>query len=281
MKAGTKISMSNRTINQKAVWGGLLFIVAGILSQVAPARAQVAYTIAPPPFQTALDDSGNIIVGGCIWTYAAGTTTPIATYSNNAGSANSNPIVADYAGRFTAYLIAGTNYKFVFESACTAPAHGSTLRTADNIAGVPSSAATTDTTGTAGETISVGQCAYLSDGSGGKTGGSWYKCDTANAYSNTLPVVGLAPAAITIGTTGTIRLAGPVTGLSALTVGSDYFVGASGAIAATLPNGNRYLGRADTTSSLVVGTNPRPPIQTWADDFRLTLTTATCITRPT
>lgn len=253
-------------------------IVAGILLQAAPVLSQTAYTIMPTPFQTALDNSGNIIVSGCIWTYAAGTTTPITTYSNNSGSANSNPIQADFAGRFTAYLIAGTNYKFVYESACSPPSHGTTLRTADNIAGSAASSATTDVTGIAGETISAGQCAYLSDGSGGKTSGSWFKCDTANAYSNGLPVVGMAPAAITSGNSGTIRIAGPVTGLSALSVGADYFVGSSGAISATIPNGNRYLGRADTTTSLVLAPNPRAPFESWADDFRLSLTTGTCVT---
>lgn len=252
-----------------------LAILLLFLPSVASAQN---YTISPSPFLTALDNSGNIINGACIWTYLAGTTTPATTYSDNAGTTNSNPIRSDSAGRFTAFLIAGTAYKFVYESSCTPPSHGTTLRTADNISGVPSSSATVDVTGTAAETISAGFCAYLSDGSGSKTAGSWYKCDSANAYSSFQPMIGIAPSAISSGTTGTIRLAGPVTGLSSLTIGADYYIGSSGAISATIPNGQRFIARADSATSLVVGGNPRPAVQPWINDFRLSLTTATCVT---
>lgn len=256
-----------------------LFMLAAILLQVAPARAQV-YTIAPSPFQTALDDSGNIIVNGCVWTYAAGTSSAINTYSNNAGALNSNPIIADYAGRFTVYLLAGTNYKFVYESACAPPAHGTTMRSQDNVAGVPAAAATVDVTGTAGEAISAGQCAYLSDGSGAKAAGQWFKCDAANAYSNTSPEVGMTISAIASASSGTIRLQGLVSGLSSLSIGQEYFIGTAGAITSTAPVTSRHLGHADTAGSLVLTADPPPPqmLDNGINDFRLTLTTAVPVT---
>ena len=46
------------------------------------------------------DSSGNPLTGGLLYSYAAGTTTPQATYTSSAGStAHTNPIVLDAAGR--------------------------------------------------------------------------------------------------------------------------------------------------------------------------------------
>ena len=112
---------------------------------VSSAAAQT-YSLAPPPYQTVLNNSGDKVSNACVWTYAAGTTTPIATYSDASGTANTNPIRTDSAGRFTAYLVPGTGYKFVYELPCTPPGHGVVLRTADNVAGTPS--ASVVTTGT-------------------------------------------------------------------------------------------------------------------------------------
>ena len=47
-----------------------------------------------------LDNSGNVLTGGKIYTYLAGTTTPATTYtSSNGVTANSNPIILNSAGR--------------------------------------------------------------------------------------------------------------------------------------------------------------------------------------
>lgn len=243
-------------LNTKPIRAIVLLI--GLLGMASVASAQ-SYTISPSPFLTALDNSGHIINGGCVWTYVAGTTTAATTYADTMGTPNSNPIRSDSAGRFTAFLVAGQSYKFVYESACTPPSHGTTLRTADNIAGVPAAAATVDVTGTAGETISAGQCAYLSDGSGGKAAGQWYKCDNTNTYSSTTPLVGIAPSAIASAAAGTIRIAGEVTGLATL-VGATYYVGTAGAITTVAPTNYRPIGQADTASSLVVASAPGPVV---------------------
>jgi hypothetical protein len=101
-------------------------------------------TLTPSPYLTALDNSGNIISGACVWTYSAGTTTPVATYTDSAlAVANANPIIADSAGRYVAYLVNGASYKFVMENIpCSAVSHGTTLKSVDNIKAVP----TADTT---------------------------------------------------------------------------------------------------------------------------------------
>ena len=111
-------------------WITLAFGVAII---VVALSAQTGI-ISPSPFLTVLDNSGRTVNNACVWTYAAGTTTPIATYTDQALSVpNTNPIRSDSAGRFTAFLVQGTSYKFVYEAPCTPPAHGSVYRTADNI----------------------------------------------------------------------------------------------------------------------------------------------------
>lgn len=209
-------------------------------------------TYAPDPFEQYFDNNGNPLNAGKIETYIAGTSTPVATYSDvGLTTPNANPIILDSAGRPSSgaiFLTPGVSYKFILKTSA-----GVTIATRDNIAAVPTSATTVDVTGTAGETITAGQAVYLSDGSGAKTPGQWYKADTTNTFSSTFPMIGMAPAAITSGTTGAIRLQGQVTGLSALTVGADYFLSTAGLITTSAPANKRFIGRADSTTSLVVG----------------------------
>src|SRR5438094_8736310 len=256
----------------------LLLIVIAVSHGIQAATG----TITPSPFQLILDSAGNPVNAGCIWTYTAGTSTPVATYTDVALSvANANPIIASTAGRFTAFLTPGQSYKFTYENTpCSASSHGSTLVTADNIAATPASAANVDTTGTAGEAITAGPVAYLSDGSGGKTPGQWYKADSANPYSSTTNLIAMIPTAISSGATGTIRITGAVTGLSSLTVGATYYVSTTGALTSTAPTNRRVVGQADTATSLVLVGNPGPTINlnSALACGRLTLTTATPVT---
>lgn len=60
-----------------------------------------------------IDDDGTPLAGGFLSTYASGTTTPLATYEDQAGLAtNTNPIVLDAAGRCNLWL--GTS-EYTFE----------------------------------------------------------------------------------------------------------------------------------------------------------------------
>jgi hypothetical protein len=63
-------------------------------------------------------NSGNVLTGGKLYTYLAGTTTPTPTYTTSAGNvARTNPIVLDAAGRVPSggeiWLTEGIQYKFV------------------------------------------------------------------------------------------------------------------------------------------------------------------------
>jgi hypothetical protein len=83
------------------------------------------------------DNNGIILSGGKIFTYAAGTTTPQATYTSATGvTPHANPIVLDSAGRVPGgeiWLTDGLVYKFVIETATAV-----LIGTYDNITGVNS-----------------------------------------------------------------------------------------------------------------------------------------------
>lgn len=104
------------------------------------------------------DNNGNPLTGGKLYTYAAGTTTPQATYTSAAGSTfHTNPIVLDAAGRVPGsseiWLADNQIYKFVLKDS-----NDVLLATWDQITGVNSNFVnyTTETevqTATAGQTV--------------------------------------------------------------------------------------------------------------------------------
>lgn len=60
------------------------------------------------------DDVGNVLSGGLVYAFLAGTDTPTDTYTTSAlNVANANPVVLDAAGRATIYLDPSINYKFI------------------------------------------------------------------------------------------------------------------------------------------------------------------------
>lgn len=67
----------------------------------------------PPFFELQFFDSNGIpLAGGQLYSYAAGTTTPLATYTDStAGTPNANPIILDSAGRCSMWL-GNAVYKF-------------------------------------------------------------------------------------------------------------------------------------------------------------------------
>jgi len=212
----------------------------------------MAGTLTPTPFQTVLDTDGVAVSGALIYTYVGGTTTNAATYTTSALTvANANPIVADAAGRFVAYLPAGGNFKFLYKTAA-----GATIEEQDNILSVPGAAVNLDIEGTVGEAVTAGQVCYLSSGAEATplTPGLWYLTDADAAATSTLPQsVGIAVSAIAINTAGTIRLAGTATTASAVVVGSTYYASATaGALTATAPALPRQVGVALTTSTLLL-----------------------------
>lgn len=72
--------------------------------------------ISPTPKQQFFDAAGNPLIGGKLYSYAAGTSTPLATYTDYSGGiANSNPIVLDARGEANVWLAGSSAYKFVLK----------------------------------------------------------------------------------------------------------------------------------------------------------------------
>lgn len=85
--------------------------------------------LAPEPKAQFLDANGAPLAGGKVYTYAAGTTTPLATYTDAGGLApNTNPIILDARGECNLWYASGTAYKVVLKDATDA-----TIWTVDNI----------------------------------------------------------------------------------------------------------------------------------------------------
>lgn len=74
--------------------------------------------LSPPPVFNAFSNAGVLGAGFKLYTYAANTTTPQATYTNRAGSvANANPIILDARGEAVIYLSPGVVYDYVLKDA--------------------------------------------------------------------------------------------------------------------------------------------------------------------
>ena len=85
--------------------------------------------LAPLAVQRFYDNSGVLAVGGSLYTYQAGTTTPQDTYTDSTGGTpNANPIVLNARGEAAIWIDPIQSYKFVLKDAL-----GNTLWTSDNI----------------------------------------------------------------------------------------------------------------------------------------------------
>jgi len=119
--------------------------------------------------------TGQPLAGGLIYTYQAGSSTPLATYTDNTATvANANPIVLGTDGRPSSeiWLTYGYNYKFVLKDA-----GGTTIQTYDNLYGI------IGTQPASGATIPAGLIAMWS-GSIGSIPSGWYLCDGSNGTPN-------------------------------------------------------------------------------------------------
>ena len=118
---------------------------------------------------------GQPLAGGKIYTYQAGSSTPLATYTDNTGAtANANPIVLGTDGRPSSeiWLTYGYNYKFILKTA-----DDTTIQTYDNLYGIIGTQPAT------GATIPAGMIAMWS-GSIGSIPSGWYLCDGSNGTPN-------------------------------------------------------------------------------------------------
>ena len=139
------------------------------------------------------DNSGAVLTGGLLYTYTAGTTTPVTTYQDSAGATpNANPVVLDASGRISAqvWLTTGAAYKLVLKTST-----GTTLWTMDNLRAIndPSSVAWAVITGkpttlsgygiTDGLTTTTAAATYAPLASPTFTGTASAKDELSNTYN--------------------------------------------------------------------------------------------------
>ena len=118
-----------------------------------------------------LTTTGLPLNGGLLYTYQAGSSTPLATYSDNAGLvANTNPIVLGTDGRPVSeiWLTYGYSYKFVL-----CDSSNNVIQTYDNLYGILQTAPTVSAT------VPSGLIAIWS-GSLGSIPSGWVLCNGAN-----------------------------------------------------------------------------------------------------
>jgi microcystin-dependent protein len=118
-----------------------------------------------------LSSEGIPLVGGKIYTYQAGSSTPLDTYTDVNGTiANTNPIILGTDGRTPneIWLTYGYTYKFVIKDASDV-----TIQTLDNLYGILQSAPAS------APTIPTG-CIILWSGASGSIPSGYYLCDGNN-----------------------------------------------------------------------------------------------------
>tara|TARA_R110000868_G_scaffold28088_4_gene105658 strand:+ start:3170 stop:3910 length:741 start_codon:yes stop_codon:yes gene_type:complete len=118
-----------------------------------------------------LGTTGLPLSGGKIYTYQAGSSTPLATYTTVDGTiANANPIILGTDGRTPSeiWLTYGYNYKFILQDSV-----GSTIATYDNLYGI------LGTIPAASSTLPTGMI-LLWSGAIGSIPTGYYLCDGNN-----------------------------------------------------------------------------------------------------
>jgi hypothetical protein len=204
--------------------------------------------------QQFFDDNGVPLAGGLIYTYQAGSSTPLVTYTTNGGTiANANPIVLDAAGRVPQeiWLLTGYSYKFVLQTA-----NAVLIQTLDNIYPIlqnaPASAPAVPTGGIilwSGSTGSIPATWYLCDGTNGTPdlrnsfivgAGSTYAVNATGGTADAVVVSHTHTATSTTTATDAGHTHPPV-------VGGTQFVANGGGTGGTGPNSNASLGSTTGT----------------------------------
>jgi hypothetical protein len=92
--------------------------------------------LTPMPVMQFFDGLGNPLAGGKLYTYEAGTTTPLATYTDQTGNtANTNPVILDSEGRANIWLVTTDLYYWELDNS-----NNVQIWTADNIGSIVASA---------------------------------------------------------------------------------------------------------------------------------------------
>jgi len=119
-----------------------------------------------------LDNNGDPLSGGLLYTYAAGTSTPAASYTDSGGGTpHANPIVLDSGGRPSSggspaeiWVTDTVSYKFVLKTSV-----GVTVWSADNITGAVSAQTYTAFIALLASSAGAAQVGFIQSGTGAAT----------------------------------------------------------------------------------------------------------------
>lgn len=184
-------------------------------------------SISPDPRLQFFANDGSPLVGGKLYTYAAGTTTPLATYTSITGLvANTNPVILDSRGEASVWFSAA-KYKFVLKDA-----NGVEIWTQDNLW----AAANVD---------------------GSNATGTWPIDISGNAATATIANSVVAGGAVNKIIAGTNITISPTTGVGTVTINSTSSATVT-SVAATGLYGFSVTGGPITTAGTLTVTPPTP-----------------------
>ncbi len=127
-------------------WGRAPLALAALLFVALPAMA--ADQISPQPILQFFTNNGQYLVGGKLFTYAAGSTTKTDTFIDaNSGTPNQNPVILDTRGQARVWLTPGQAYKFVLSPSTDTDPPTNAIWTVDNLIGVGTGTITSLTAG--------------------------------------------------------------------------------------------------------------------------------------
>ncbi len=208
----------------------LLAITLGV-ALAFTGTATLAASLMPQGKQAYFDANGDPLAGGKVYTYAAGTSTPLATYSDQAGTTpNANPVVLDARGEATIFW-APSAYKVVLKDSADV-----TIWTQDDIYPVGAEALKLYSGGSAsapeltwGDDTNSGLYLIGADNVGLSVGGTkrWDYGAAGSTLTGTFDVSG----ATSVG--GALRVAGATTLVDPVTVSSDITVSGNVTVSGT------------------------------------------------
>lgn len=228
----------------------------------------VTPTIAPVWTRQFFTNTGIPVSNGYVEVYEAGTLTPVVVYQDANLTPHPWPVPLSAGGRVTLFLLPG-GYKFKVFDAAGVLVPGEDV---DDVLSVAPFNVDVDIPIVAGEDIAANDAIYMSNGHGSTIAGRWYRGDADDAESSTTPlVVGLAPAAIASGESGTARVSGVLGGYVGLTPGGTCYIDtAPGSVTQIAPSNARAIGVAGPDGTTIVIADGGQPIS--PDNTNLLLT---------
>jgi hypothetical protein len=119
--------MTNKNINNNTALVKFILFLKLIYKKIGKLMA----TLSPPPRMQFFDQNGDPLVGGKLYTYLSGTTTPTFTKTTALGDVNNtNPVILDARGEASIWLDETIVYRFVLKTSTDV-----TIWTGDGISG--------------------------------------------------------------------------------------------------------------------------------------------------